>query len=396
MFQADLIAGETRVEVTWNRTRVTSTDWASYPILCHTEVPRVEVDLIDRPGEPSWGAGEPTAAQGRMHPTHPGELDMSFTRRALCAATLSLLAFSAAAQTYPIKPVSFIVPNPPGGVVDTSARLVATPLAKLLGQPVVIENKGGASGNIAYQQVAVAPKDGYTLLISYSAYHVGNPAMFAKLPWAQKDLVPVALLTAATNVITAHPSVPANTLKEFIAYAKANPGKLNYASQGNGSLSHVGTALFEQATGIDMTHVPYKGSGAAIQDVLAGQVQVFITTPPSVMQHVLSGKLKGYAVTGKTRHPGLPQVPTTAEAGLPGFELEAWVGLFAPAGTPAPVIAKLTEQVRLALDTPEAKGAAEKQGIEVRYLAPDALGALVQRETEYWGKLIKARNITGD
>jgi tripartite-type tricarboxylate transporter receptor subunit TctC len=244
--------------------------------------------------------------------------------------------------------------------------------------------------------VALAPKDGYTLLISYSAYHVGNPALFSKLPWAQKDFVPVALLTAATNVIAAHPSVPANTLKEFITYTKANPGKLNFASQGNGSLSHVGTALLEQTTGIEMTHVPYKGSGPAIQDVLAGQVQVFMTTPPSVMQHVQVNKLKAYAVTGKTRHPGLPNVPTTAEAGLPGFELEAWVGLFAPAGTPPAVIQTLTDKVKAALATPEAKAVADRTGIEIRYQGPEALGALVQRETTYWGQVIKAKGIQAD
>ena len=320
---------------------------------------------------------------------------MRLTRCTLIAAA-ALLAPHAMAQTYPSKPVTLVVPNPPGGVVDTSARLVGEPLGKLLGQPVVIENKGGASGNIAYQQVALAPKDGHTLLISYSAYHVGNPSMFSKLPWAQKDFVPVALLTAATNVIAAHPSLPPNNLKDFIAYAKANPGKLNFASQGNGSLSHVGTALLEQTTGIEMTHVPYKGSGPAIQDVLAGQVQVFMTTPPSVMQHVQAGKLKAFAVTGKTRHPGLPNVPTTAEAGLAGFELEAWVGLFAPAGTPPAVIQTLTEKVKAALATPEAKTVADRTGIEIRYLGPEALGALVQRETEYWGQVIKAKNIQAD
>jgi tripartite-type tricarboxylate transporter receptor subunit TctC len=260
----------------------------------------------------------------------------------------------------------------------------------------VVENKGGASGNIAYQQVAQAPKDGYTLLVTYSAYHVGNPALFAKLAWAQKDFAPVALLTAATNVITAHPSVPANTLKEFIAYAKANPGKLNFASQGNGSLSHVGTTLLEQTTGIDLVHVPYKGSGAAIQDVLGGQVQIFMTTPPSVMQHVQTGRLKAYAVTGKTRHPGLPNVPTTAEAGLPGFELEAWVALFAPTGTPPAVIQTLSEKVKQALSQPDVKATAEKAGVEVRYLGPAELAALVQRETDYWGQIIRSKNIRLD
>ena len=321
---------------------------------------------------------------------------MNRTRRTFLAAGLALTAQLAQAQGYPTKPVTLIVPNPPGGVVDTSARLLSEPLAKLLGQPVVIENKGGASGNIAYGQVALAPKDGYTLLISYSAYHVGNPTLFAKMPWAQKDFVPVALLTAATNVIAAHPSVPATNLKDFIAYAKANPGKLNYASQGNGSLSHVGTELFQANTGTDLTHVPYKGSGPAIQDVLGGQVQVFMTTPPSVMQHVQAGKLNAFAVTGKSRHPGLPNVPTTAEAGLPGFEVEAWVALFAPAGTPAAVVQQLTDKVKAALATPEAKAVADRTGIEIRYLGPEALGALVQKETAYWAQVIKVKNIKAD
>ncbi|MDP1902397.1 MAG: tripartite tricarboxylate transporter substrate binding protein [Rubrivivax sp.] len=316
--------------------------------------------------------------------------------RALAACALTLMTSAAFAQVYPSKPITLIVPNPPGGVVDSSARLVGDPLTRLLGQTVLVDNRGGASGNIAYQHVARAPKDGYTLLVSYSAYHVGNPAMFAKLPWAQKDLAPVALMTAATNVITAHPSVPSNNLKDFIAYVKSQPGKINFASQGNGSLSHVGTALFEQTTGADMTHVPYKGSGAAIQDVLAGNVQVFMTTPPSVMGHVQAGKLKAFAVTSKSRHPMLPNVPTTAEAGLPGFELEAWVGLFAPAGTPPAVIAQLSEAVKTALELPETRQRAATLGIETRYLGPDALAALVAKDTEYWGKVIKGRHISAD
>jgi tripartite-type tricarboxylate transporter receptor subunit TctC len=317
-------------------------------------------------------------------------------RRLACFSVIALAAATASAQGFPTKPITIVVPNPPGGIVDSSARLVSDPLAKIVGQPVIVDNRPGASGNIAYQAVAKSAKDGYTLLASYSAYHVGNPSMFAKLPWDQKDLAPVALLTVGTNMITVHPSVPANTLKEFIAYAKANPGKINYASQGNGSLSHVGTALFEQATGTDLTHVPYKGSGAAIQDVLGGQVQMFMTTPPSVIGHVQSGKLKALAVTSKTRHPMAPNVPTTAEAGLPGFELEAWVALFAPAGTPAPVIAKLTEDVKKALETPEAKERAKSLGIEIRYEGPDALAARVKKETEFWAQIIKSKNITAD
>ncbi len=321
---------------------------------------------------------------------------MRLIRTSLLAAVGAIATASALAQPFPTRPVALVVPNPPGGIVDTSARLVAEPLSKQLGQPVVVDNRPGASGNIGYQFVANAAKDGHTLLISYSSYHVGNPSMFSKLPWAQKDLAPVALLTAATNMIAVHPSVPAKNLKEFVAYAKANPGKLNYASQGIGSLAHLGSELFEQAIGAELVHVPYKGSGAAIQDVLAGQVQLFITTPPSVMQHVQAGKLNALAVTDKTRHPSMPNVPTTAEAGMPGFELEAWVAIFAPAGTPVPVIQTLTDKVKAALQSPSAKSAADAAGVEIRYLPPEALAALVQRETDYWGKLIRAKNIRAD
>ena len=193
-----------------------------------------------------------------------------------------------------------------------------------------------------------------------------------------------------------HPSVPVNNLKELIAYAKANPGKLNYASQGNGSVSHIGTEIFKQSTGVDMVHVPYKGSGPAILDVLAGQVQVFITTPPSVMQHVQSGKLKGLAVTGKSRHPGMPNVPTTAEAGLASFQLEAWVALYAPAGTPGPIITKLTDSVKTSLALPEVKERGDSAGIELRYLNPQAMDALLKKELPYWNKAIKSANITVD
>jgi tripartite-type tricarboxylate transporter receptor subunit TctC len=310
---------------------------------------------------------------------------------------LTALTSIASAQSFPDRNIVLVVPNPPGGLVDTSARLLSEPLTRVIGQTVVVDNRPGASGNIAYQFVANAKPDGYTLLISYSGYHVGNPALMDKLPWDPvKDFSPIALLTISTNVIAVHPSVPVNTLKEFIAYAKANPGKLNYASQGNGSVSHIGTEMFKQSTGIEMTHVPYKGSGPAIQDVLAGQVQVFISTPPSLMQHVQSGKLKGLAVTGKSRHPGMPNVPTTAEAGLPSFQLESWVGLFAPAGTPAPVITKLTESVKKSLALPEVKERADAAGVELRYLTPAATDALVKKELPYWNKAIKSANITLD
>ena len=307
-----------------------------------------------------------------------------------------ILSGLASAQDYPSKPIVLVVPNPPGGFVDASARLLSDALAKVAGQSVVIDNRGGGSGNVAYQAVARANPDGYTLLNSYSAYHVGNPHLTPKLPWAQKDFVPVAMITVATNVIAVHPSVPANDLSEFIKYTRSNPDKLSYASQGNGSLSHIGTEMFKLQTKTSMLHIPYRGSGPAVLDVLSGQVQVFITTPPSVMGHIKAGKLKGLAVAGKTRHPGLPSVPTATEAGLKGFELEAWVGIFAPAGTPTDIVTKLSGQIKAALDMPETKARADTAGIELRYLAPAALEALVKSDTDFWGKTIQAAGIKAD
>jgi tripartite-type tricarboxylate transporter receptor subunit TctC len=319
-----------------------------------------------------------------------------FIRKTLLAGCALLLSGVALGQAFPNKPITLVVPNPPGGFVDASARLISEPLSRVLNQTVIVDNKGGGSGNVAYGQVARATPDGYTLLTSYSAYHVGNPALSPKLPWAQKDLTPIALITVATNIIAVHPSVPVANLTEFISYLKANPGKLSYASQGNGSLSHIGTEMFKMQTGTNMVHIPYRGSGPAIQDVLSGQVQVFFSTPPSLMSHVQAGTLKGLAVTSKTRHPGVPKVPTTTEAGLKGFELEAWVGIFAPAGTPPDAVAKLSASIKQALELPETKTRASAAGIDLRYQPPAELDALVKRETEFWAKTIKAAGITAD
>lgn len=317
--------------------------------------------------------------------------------RKIAFTALFLCTTAAFGQSYPAKTVTMLVPNPPGGLVDTSARLISDAMSKSMGQPVVVENRPGGSGNIAYQAVARAAPDGYTILVSYSAYHTGNPSLMSKLPWDPiKDFSPIALVTIATNVVAVHPSLPVNNLKELVEYLKKNPGKVNYASQGNGSLSHLGTELFKQQTKTDMVHVPYKGSGAAIQDVLSGQVQVFITTPPSVLQHVQSGKLKALAVAGKTRHAMMPNVPTTAEAGVPGFELDAWVALFAPSGTPPDIVAKLSEEVKKAASQPDAKQRAAQQGVEFKYLPPQDLSKLVRSEIDYWGKVIRTANITAD
>ena len=313
-----------------------------------------------------------------------------------CLAALMLLAFNmpTSAQTYPNKPITLVVPAPPGGVVDATGRLWGEAMSRQLGQPVVIDNRGGASGNIGYSHAARATGDGYTLLTSYSAFHLGNPSLFPKPGWAQSDFVPIAMAAVATNVIAVHPSIPANTLGELIAYLKANPDKVSYASQGSGSLAHVGTEIFKAQTATSIVHVPYRGSGPAIQDMLSGQVQLFITTPPSVMQHIQAGKLKGIAVTGKSRHPGLPQVPTTAEAGLPGFELEGWVAIFAPAATPVDVVNRLAAAVKASVETPDVISKAKAAGLEIRFLPPAALQDLVRAETAGWANTIKSANIT--
>lgn len=314
--------------------------------------------------------------------------------RKLIALSFSLLAPLAAAQDFPNHPITIVVPVPPGGIVDLAARLASEPLATALGQPTVIDNRTGASGNIAYNLVAAARPDGYTLLASYSMYHAGNPSMFSGLRWSAESFTPVGMVAVAPHVVTVHPSLPVHNLKELVAYAKAHPGEINYASQGSGSVPHVGTELLKQMTGTDMVHVPYKGSGPAIQDVLSGRVQLFVTTPPSVIGHVQMGKLRAIAVAGAARHPMIPDVPTAAEQGYPGFELDAWVSLFAPAGTPDAVVQKISAALKAGLEKPELIKTATEAGVRVNYQDPETLGRTVAQDTAHWSQVIKSANIT--
>jgi tripartite-type tricarboxylate transporter receptor subunit TctC len=259
-------------------------------------------------------------------------------------AALTLAAGLAHAQGFPNRPVTLVVPVAPGGILDTVARMLANDMGKLLGQPVVVDNKPGASGNIGAAHVAKSPPDGYTLLVGYSMFHVGNPTMFSNLSWDPvRDFSSVAMVAVSPHVIAVHPSVPAKTLRELVDLAKKEPGKLNYGTPGSGSVPHVGMELFKQQAGIDIVHVPYKGSGPMMLDVVGGSVQSTIATPPSILGHVQSGKVRALAVAARARHPLMPDVPTSAEAGYPKFELEAWVALFAPAGTPRDVVARLTQ-----------------------------------------------------
>lgn len=315
---------------------------------------------------------------------------------ALVAGVSSQAAF-AQVTAFPIKPVTLVVPVAPGGILDTVARMLAADMGKHLGQTVVVDNKPGASGNIGAAFVAKSAPDGYTLLVGYSMFHVGNPSMFRSLAWDPlRDFSPIAMVAVSPHVIAVHPSVPAHTLKELVELARKEPGKLNYASPGSGSVPHVGMELFKQQTGIDIVHVPYKGAGPMMQDVVGGAVQVTIATPPSLLGFAQSGRVRALAVAAKSRHPLLPDVPTTIEAGYPNFELEAWVALFAPAGTPPEVVAKLVSATQEALKSPAVIERARTTGMAIRYMPPAELDATVKQDLQYWSKVIRDARITAD
>lgn len=296
---------------------------------------------------------------------------------------------------FPQRPITLVVPTAPGGSTDFTARLIAEPLSRALGQPVVVDNKPGASGNIGNQMVARAKPDGYTLLVSYSGYHVGNPHLFKQAGWDPiRDFAPVAMMTRAPQVIAVSPNLPASNLKELIALAKSRPGQLNYASSGNGSIQHIAGELFKQLTGTFITHIPYRGSGPAVQDLMAGQVDIFITTPAGVVSQIQGGRLKGIAVTSRQRLGSLPQVPTAAESGLSGYELDSWFAMYAPAGTPAEVVRQLNTEITRILASPEVRKKADESGTTVETMSPAELGEFTRKELDHWGRVIRNARIT--
>ncbi len=319
------------------------------------------------------------------------------TTKALVSVALSTGVALAWAQDWPSRPITMIVPSAPGGSTDLSARLIGDPLAKALGQPVVVDNKPGAAGNLGTEAVARAKPDGYTLLMQYSGFHVGNPALFPQIKWnPTKDFVPIALVMRAPHVIAVPGAIAVKNLQEFIALGKKNGKGWFYATSGNGSIQHIAGELFAQQTKVPMTHVPYKGAGPAVNDLLGGQVDVFVTTPPSVIGHVASGKIKALAYTGRQRHPSLPNVPTSAEAGLPGYEIESWFAVFAPAGTPAPVVARLSAEIKTIVESESYRKKMDEQGAFAAYMDSKALGSFVERELELWARVIRTANIKAD
>jgi tripartite-type tricarboxylate transporter receptor subunit TctC len=318
-------------------------------------------------------------------------------RRTLPLVFILILASLAHAQTWPSRPLRLIVPTAPGGGTDFTGRLVAAKLSETLGQQVVVENRGGGGGSVGADNAAKATPDGYTLLLGSIATHAVNPALYKKLPYDHiKDFAPVSLIGTVPNVLVVHPSVPAKTFAEFISYAKANPGKINYGSSGVGSPPHLSMELLRSMTGINMVHVPYKGAGPALADLLGGQVQAMCTSLAGQITYIRAGRVRALGVTTLKRNPQLPEVPTIVESGLPGYEVTIWYAVFAPVATPKPVVARLNADMVKALNSPEMKERMALQGMDPSPSTPAELAAFVKVETAKWAKAAKDSGATAE
>ncbi len=309
------------------------------------------------------------------------------TAAALIAAAAATLA---TAQSYPTKPIKFIVPFPPAGSTDLSARAVAGKLGERIGQPVIIENRPGAGGNIGTDVVAKSQPDGYTLIVGTVGTHGINPSLYSKMPYDHvKDFAPVILLSKTPNVLVVNPSLPVNSVADVIKLAKSKPNELTFASSGSGTSIHLSGELFKTMAGVQMTHIPYKGSGPMLIDLISGQVNMAFDNLSASMQHIKAGKLKALATTGTQRPPNLPDVPTIAEAGLAGYDSTSWNAIFAPAGTPPAVIDRLNREIRAILESPDTRKFFTEQGAEAGGGTPAELAEFVRAETAKWQKVVK-------
>ena len=317
-------------------------------------------------------------------------------RKIVCRSLLLVFALAGAAafaQDYPNKPVRLVVPFAAGGSSDPVARLLAQKLTAFLGQPFIVENRPGAGGNIGADIVAKSRPDGYTLLFAAGSFAV-NVSLFEKLPYDPlKDFDPIIHVCMVNGILVVHPSVKATSVQELIALARAQPGSVNFGSAGNGTILHLAGELFKAAAKVDMVHVPYKGSGPALADLIGGQVQTMFANMPGTLQHVKAGRLRVLAVTGDKRSSALPEVPTIAESGLPGFRAATWFGVLAPAGTPKEIVARLNAELAKALASPELVDHLRTEGADVVAGSPEQFGAFLKSEVERWGPVVRAAGI---
>ncbi len=317
----------------------------------------------------------------------------------ISALVLSGLSLGAAAQApaYPAKPIRLLVGFAPGGAADYVARAMSDSLGKAMGQPIVIENRAGAGSSIAAEAAAKAVPDGYTVLIASPSSISVNPALNPKLGYTARDLMPITKVTSSPLVIAANPATGINSVQDLIARAKKSPGTLNYATSGNGSAPHLGAALFIQLTGVQMTHIPFRGGSPAIQSVIAGDTQLTFGTPPSVLPMVQAGRLRGLAVSTRERTALVPGVPGMAEAGLPEYAIEFWYGLFVPAGTPPAIVKKLFEAATTAMQQPSVKAALAREGTDVALSAsPEQFATFLNEDAKFWVKLVKDAEVKLD
>ena len=317
-------------------------------------------------------------------------------RVVLLFAALAVAASTSFAQPYPAKPIRLVVTFATGGGTDLAARTVSPKISEALGQSIVIENRAGANGAVGAEAVAKAPPDGYTIMVGAAGTLAVAPHL-AKLPFDSfRDFAPISLLATSPFVVTVNPSVKAETLRELIALARANPGKLSFGSSGTGGAPQLATELFKSMAGIDILHVPYKGLGPAITDLLGGQIQLLFADVGLVTAHLKAGKLRGLAVSGSSRSAALPDLPTVAEAGVPGYAAGTWYGLFAPAGTPPAIVSRLSEETRKALAHPDVRASLAAQGVDPAGNTPEQFAAFVRDEYAKWGKVIRDAGIKAE
>ena len=312
-------------------------------------------------------------------------------------AALVLAPVTLRAQSYPSKPIRLIIPFPPGGSTDILGRSLAQKLSEAWGQQVLVDNRGGAGGTIGADLAAKAPADGYTLLMGHIGTLAVNVALYPKLSYDPvRDFAPVSMVALVPNVLVVHPALPVKNVTELIAYAKANPGKLNYSSGGNGSAAHLAVEYFKLQTKTEIVHVPYKGTGPSVTDLIAGQVSMTMTGAPAVMPHVQSGRIRALGVSSPQRIPALAQIPSVAEAGVPGFDATQWYGVVAPAGTPKEVIAKLNAEIRKIMQSKEMLDRLNTEGAIAAAGTPEQFGAYIKNEIVRWGVVVKAAGMKAD